>query len=239
MLMANASMTSLSKNLGLRQYRDYFHETGLFDEVVFILDCCRDSARGKTTNAPEFEAKPVAGRVPHVVDFIVLAAAYGEKAFAPLDETLGERRGILTTAVLEALNGDLRALDPKGRVTTATLQVFVKERVKDLATDEKLKQDPEIPQNPNLVLHEVDLNKIKRLKVHIIAPANLATGELIVRDGDWGEIARRSVEQAREAAPWEMDLLPITRYVVEHSDSDVSRVLDPAKAKQEPHVFRL
>jgi hypothetical protein len=239
MLMANASMTSLSKNLGLRQYRDYFHETGLFDEVVFILDCCRDSARGKTTNAPEFEAKPVTGRVPHVVDFIVLAAAYGEKAFAPLDEALGERRGILTTAVLEALRGDLRALDPRGRVTTATLQDFVKGRVKDLATDEKLKQDPEIPQNPNLVLHEVDLSRIKRLKVHIIAPASLTTGELIVRDADWGEIARRNVEQAREGAPWEMDLLPITRYVVEHSDSDVSRVLDPAKAKQEPHVFRL
>ena len=69
-----------------------------------------------------------------------------------------------------------------------------------------------MPQYPNLVLHEVDLNKIKRLKVHIIAPANLTTGELIVRDGDWGEIARRKVEQAREAAPWEMDLLPITRY---------------------------
>jgi uncharacterized caspase-like protein len=239
MLMANASMSSLTKNIGLREYRDYFHETGLFDEVVFILDCCRDSARGKSTNPPGFEAQPAAGKAAHVVDFIVLAAAYGEKAFAPVDQVEGERRGILTTAVLEALRGDLRALDPKGRVTAATLQAFLKERVKALATDEKLKQDPEVPQNPNLVLHQVDLAKVKRLKVHVIAPARLTTGELIIREGtNDEEIARRAVDQAREAQPWEIDLLPITRYVIEHSDSDENRLFDPAKAKEEPHVLR-
>lgn len=240
MLMASASMNSLSRNIGLRKYRDYFHETGLFDEVIYILDCCRDSARGKTTNPPEFDANPVTGRAPHVVDFVVLAAAYGEKAFAPIDQTAGERRGILTAAVLEALKGDLRALDPKGRITTATLQVFVSARVKDLADDEKLKQDPEIPLNANLVIRQMDLARIPRLKVHIIAPDRLTTGDLIIRDGTTDEeVARRSVDQARAAAPWEFLALPITRYSIEHSDSDASGFINPAKAKQEPHVIQL
>ena len=47
-----------------------------------------------------------------MTDFLVLAAAYGEQAFAPVDVVDGERRGILTKAVLEALNGAPQALDP-------------------------------------------------------------------------------------------------------------------------------
>ena len=33
-------------------------------------------------------------------------------------------------------------------------------------------------------------------------------------------------------------LVEYTRYVIEHSDSDENRLLDPAKAKEEPHVLR-
>ena len=239
MLMANAAPDSLGKNLGLRECRHYLHETGFFDEVVFIIDCCRDSTKEASTNAPDFKIQAAIGKAAQIVDFVVLAAAYGAQAFAPVDPAHGERRGILTKALLEALRGDLRALDPKGRVTAATLQVFLKARVKVLATDEKLKQDPEIPQNPDLVLHQVDLNKIKRLKVHVIAPARLTTGDLIIREGtNFEEIARQNVDEAREAQPWEIDLLPITRYVIEHSDSDENRLLDPAKAKEEPFVVR-
>jgi uncharacterized caspase-like protein len=241
MLMANASMNALQKNIGLREFRDYFHERGLFDEVVFILDCCRDSARGKATNGPGFDDfSPVPDRVAHVVDFVVLGAAYGEKAFAPIDQANGERRGILTRAILEALRGDLRALDPKGRVTAATLKGFIRDRVPTLADDDKLKQAPEVPQDADLVLHQVDLNTIKRAQVHVIASAALATGDLVLLDGtDNTELDRISVDKAREANPWQIQILPITRYIVEHSDSDNNRLIDPAKIKAEPHVVRL
>lgn len=239
MLMATASMKSLTQNIGLREYRDYFHERGLFDEVVYILDCCRDSARGRRTNPPGFDdLTPVTGKAPQIVDFIVLGAAYGEQAFAPVDVIDNERRGILTKAVLQALRGDLKALDPKGRVTAATLQVFVKARVKDLADDEKLKQEPEIPHNPDLVLREFDLDVLPRVTVHIVAdPA--VTGELIVREGtNREEIGRRDAANAREATPWEIELLPVTRYEVENPNSDRTMVLDPSTAKQQPYVFR-
>jgi hypothetical protein len=243
MLMANASMSSLSLNIGLQGYRHYFHERGLFDEVVFILDCCRDNALDKRTSPPGFDdLTPVAGKAPKIVDFIALAAGYGEKAFAPVDAVDGERRGILTKAALEALRGDIGAFDAKGRVTARTFKTFVKSRVKALADkiqDEKLKQDPEIDDHDDegLVLHQIDLDKLPKVKVHIIAePA--VTGELIVRDAtDDHEIIRRDVAQARDAAPWDIDLLPL-RYTVENSVSGKGVVLDLTKPRQQPYVFR-
>jgi uncharacterized caspase-like protein len=241
MVMANASMDTLPHmNIGLREYRHYFHETGLFDEVVFILDCCRDNARDENTNGPQWPPKPVAGKAAQVVDFVALAAGYGEKAFAPVDQIDGERRGILTKALLEALRGDLRAIDPKGRVTAATLKTFLTARVNELAKGENLKQEAKITDDPNLVLHQVDVTKVTRLKVHIIATARLTAGELIVREGtNREEIARRKVDEAREAQPWEIDLLPITRYDIEHSDSDANAFLNPDNVKKEPHVIRV
>ena len=241
MLMAGADMETLARNIGLRDYRHYFHETGLFDEVVFIVDCCRDNALDERTSPPIFKIKPVEGRAARVVDFVALAAGYGEQAFAPVSVINGERRGILTTAVLEALRGDPRAIDPSGRITAATLQMYVKDRVKAIALDDKLKQDPELPQDPNpdMVFRVIDTTTLKKLRVHIIAPPAL-TGELIVRDArDLSKIVgRRPVAQAQEDNPWEIDLLPITRYEIENPDSDKTEVLDPDKAKGEPYVFR-
>jgi uncharacterized caspase-like protein len=243
MLMASASMDTLRMNIGLRDYRDFFHETGFFDEVIFIVDCCRDNARGEPTAPPVFKANPAADRRPRIVDFVALAAGYGEKAFAPVSVVDGERRGILTRALLEALNGDPRALDPSGRVTGATLQNYLKDRVKEIADDDKLKQEPELPQSPNpdLVFRTVDPARLDMLRVHIIAPSGL-TGELIVRDGrDITQVVgRRPVSQAQAESPWEIDIERITRYEVENPDSDRTVILDPAKAKkgEDPYVFR-
>jgi uncharacterized caspase-like protein len=103
MLMANAAMKRLY-NIGLRPYRNYFHESKRFDEVVFILDCCRDRDFSRETMAPGFDKDPAPdGR--RVVDFVLMATAYGEKAFAPVDKPTNERRGLLTKAVLEGLRG--------------------------------------------------------------------------------------------------------------------------------------
>jgi uncharacterized caspase-like protein len=242
MLMASASMDMLKANIGLRDYRDYLHERGLFDEVIYIIDCCRDNARGEPTGAPIFNAPvPVANKAAKIADFVVLAAGYGEKAFAPVSQIDGERRGILTKAILEALRGDPKALDANGRVTAASVQVYLKERVKAIATDAKLGQEPEMPQdlNPNIVFRVVPQATIKKLKVQIISAPAL-TGELIIRDArDLTQIvAREPVAHATEAAPWEIELQPNTRYEVENPDSDRTMILDPAKAKAEPYVWR-
>jgi uncharacterized caspase-like protein len=242
MLMAVASMNSLTKNIGLRAYRDYFHETGLFDEVVYFVDCCRDHTRGVTTSPPGFSpVAAVTGRAEKVVDFVALAAGYGDQAFAPVTDLDGERRGILTTALLEALKGHPKAVDAQARITAASLQIYLKERVKAIGVDEKLKQEPEMPQdlNPNLVFRQVDVATLPKLTAHIVA-VTASAGDLILRDArDLTKVvAQQPVAAATEASPWVIKLLPHTRYEIENPDSDRTMVLDPAKAKEDPFVFK-
>jgi len=67
-------------------------------------------------------------------------------------------------------------------------------------------------------------------------------GDLILRHGtDRHEMGRRLAEQASADGPnvWEV-MLPVgSRYEVEIVDSDISVVIDPAKAKGDPYVYRL
>jgi len=231
MLMADAAMQRLKSNLGLRHYRTYFHNTGLFDEVVFILDCCRDILSAPT-GEPTFTPGSAVPLGP-VEDFVVLAAPYGEKAFEPTSTTVGERRGLLTRAVLEALCQPELA-DVQGRFTAFTLREHVLKRVLELATEEKLRQKPQISALPNneMVFGTVPIVK---LRVRVMLPSGL-TGELVLRHGtDRSEIKRHPANQS----PWELELARNSRYEIEHTDSDLAVILDPRKAKDDPYVYKL
>jgi hypothetical protein len=238
MLMANAAMKSLTENIGLRPYRDYFHETKHFDQVVFFLDCCRDRDFNDETMAPSFEKTAVLGG-KRVVDYVIMATAYGNKAFAPVDQPTNERRGLLTKALLEGLRGAPRAVDADGRITATSLREYLRERVPALAKDDHVEQEAEIPGLPNeeIVFRQLDPATLKRLRVHIVVPPVLS-GEMILRDGRRQEIGRRKADDARAGNPWQVDLLVNGRYELEHTDSDLAVVIDPAKAKKEPYVFQ-
>jgi len=230
MLMADAAMQRLKNNIGLRPYLDYFHKTGFFDQVVFFLDCCRDIISVPTAE-PAFTPEIMAPLGP-VEDFVVLAAAYGEKAFEPTSADVGERRGLLTKAILEGLrNPDLA--DEQGRLTAFTLREHVMKKVPELATEEKLRQKPNIPRLPNeeMIFSTVP---IVSLKVQIVVPSGL-TGELVLFHGtDRREIDRHSADQS----PWVKDLPRNSRYEIEHTASGLSVILDPRKAKDDPYVFK-
>lgn len=237
MLMADAAMERLESNIGLRHYLVFFHDLELFDQVVFILDCCRDPMRGASTAKPVFTLQPPAGGVPRVERYVVLAAAYGEKAFEPRSQG-GERRGVLTSALMEALQGS--AANARGEVTATSLREYLKVRVPEIASEANLKQGPEIPYLPDLVLCTVPPARLPRVRVRILVPNGL-TGEMILRDGtDLAEIGRRSArDAASDRPPWEVDLVLNSRYQVEHTDSAMVMVLDPRKFKDGNHVYRI
>jgi uncharacterized caspase-like protein len=239
MLMANAAMNRLKYNIGLRPYRDYFHESRRFDEVVFVLDCCRDRDFSRDTMAPGFDKDP-APDGKRVVDFVLMASAYGEKAFAPVDKPTNERRGLLTKAVLEGLRGAPRAFDAEGRITSSSLREYVLERVKALAKDDSVMQEAEITlPSAEIVLRQTDPAKLKRVRVHFVAPLEI-NGEIILRDGTRrDEIERRDANLARADNPWSVDLLASSRYELEHAQSDLSVIIDPGKAQKEPYVIQL
>lgn len=240
MLMADAALDSLNNNIGLRPYRRLLRERGPFDEVVFILDCCRDNFKHGKSGEPEFtlDAKTP---TPNVADFIVLAAAYGEGAFERNGGATGEPRGVLTQVLLEALRGERpEAIDDLNRVTAFTLRSHLPKRVKELATDEKLRQEPEIPALPSsdLVFCTVDDAKIKTCTVNVIAPKGLK-GDLVLLDGNSNERDRRAAQSCTQATPWVIPLpLHYSSYVITHTESEAELMFNPSRAKKDPYVLQ-
>lgn len=239
MLMADAAMDSLA-NVGLRPYRKLFFDRGPFDEVVFILDCCRDNNKKRKTGEPEFTLDPKTP-LPKVSDFVVLAAAYGEKAFERDGDATGERRGVFTRALLDALNGKYpEVIDNQNRITTATVSQFVAARMKQLTTDEKLRQDPQflsVP-NPEIVFCTIDPALIPSRTMRIVAPNGLQ-GELILQDAAGNEVRRNSANLSTNDQPWEFPLpLRNGNYVIIHTESDAELLLNPTRGKKDPYVLR-
>lgn len=241
MLLADAyEPTHLGSNVGLREYRYFFRQHLLFDEVVFILDCCRDE-RQAPTRGPDFDLA-VNGAGSKFTDYVVLAAIYGEKAWQPVDSQTGERRGLLTKAVLEGLEG--AAADGLGRVTYITLGDYVKARVPKLAeelrTDVQVGQTPQIDAlatNVGLVLATIPADRLDRVRVRIVAPATLAGNLLLCEGVDRREIDRRPAAQATAATPWEVSLVRNRVYEVKSDAKGISQSLDTS-ALQPDQVFQ-
>ena len=249
MLMANAAMERLNSNVGLNPYRHFFRDWGFFDEVIFILDCCRDEFVTVTqTTGPTFTLGQISGPRPQVNDFIVMAAPHGEKAFDAADERQ-VRRGLLTQALLKAFT-DSEAADPLGRITAASLQAYITKSVPKLAgnvidpkTKQPLKQEPEVdPPQKEIVFGNLPPGAVEKLMVRIIAPPGM-DGFIELRGSDFSLIrSRRAVDVTIEKPPWEERLIRQKWYALTNSDSPPGTppiIIDLREVKNDPHVITL
>ncbi|THU41173.1 caspase family protein [Niastella caeni] len=145
MLMGNASPFELKNNIGLRNYRNFLLQWGFFDEIIFILDCCRDPIRHAETGIPSFTLPEnmIPNPPPKVTHYTILACPYGEKSFmVPQKPGDPEKRGILSTAIFEGLM-NRQATDASGDVTINSLMDYLHTRVPQLAGDNRINQQPE------------------------------------------------------------------------------------------------
>lgn len=235
MLLANAAMDGLDKNVGLQPCLKMFHETGFFDEVVFIVDCCRGDPRYEVPTRGLFTF-PKADPPPRVYHCAVLAGLWGENAYAISDGPAEERRGILTKAVLEGLNGAPDALDKSGRVTSFTLRDYVYKRVAELTEKMRLGQEPEVDSPQELVFAT---RSVPTVEVRIQAPLRV-DGTLVLHDDRGAEIERRLTREATAANPWAVTLLYNARYIIRYDGSDAPPfVLEPKSLKRDPRVFKV
>lgn len=241
MLMIDASETTLNNNIGLWQYRQFFKNHHIFDEVIFIIDCCRDPIQSFT--GLELHGLPftLPNTQSEVLDYVVMAAAYGEKAYAVASQDKGQRRGLLTRAILEGLE---KATDGVGRVTSSSLRAYVLERVPDLVeelkgVDKKLKnQVPEIVAlpHPPIVFTTISADQTPKLKVQVIAGPG-KKGDLILYDGGARQLDKLAAKDATDNQPWELELDRNSLvYVLEHSSSKRQIPILPKTVTQEPHV---
>jgi len=239
MLMANAAMQRLKYNVGLRELRTFVRQSEAFDEVVFILDCCRDPMGGIKTFGPGIDLlEPRPG--VDVRDVVVMAAKYGEKAFEPLDKETGERRGILTEAILEGLTKP-DAADGLGRFTASSLFKYVADRVRQLGTDAKLQQMPEVEDrtpDKELVFSTIPQSELNWVKVRISASPSLQ-GELVLMDDKFQPIASKPATGLSKQNPWEVTLLRNRWYSLTHKLAGVSSPPKTLILDQVPNPYEL
>lgn len=244
MLMANAAMERLNSNVGLSPYRHFFRDWGFFDEVIFILDCCRDEfVSVPQTTAPTFTFGEANQPRPRVNDFIVMAAAHGEKAFQALDEETRTRRGLLTEALLEALN-KAEGADVLGRFTDTSLREYIIRRVPELAgividpkTNEPLKQEPEVqaPQK-DIILAQLPPHKVERITVRIVASPG-TNGVIELRGSDWKVIeSRRAIDVTIEEPPWEHAFIR-QKWIALTTSTSAPKIIDLRQVTDDPYVI--
>lgn len=257
LLMANAGPNALNANIGLNLYRRYFRDHPHFNEIVYILDCCRDPApatKGTAMVPPRFTA-PVADDLEDIQDFVIMGAAYRGRAWQGTSAVVGKRRGILTTALLEGLGG--MAADAQGNVTADSLRDFLHERVRTLTEDMNMEQSPAIdrphgtspfvfcsfptaPIEPTPVVPpEVPpmTPSVAPPTVPIAIKTAGLKGELIVRHGDFTELMRLNLETTKGKV-WRFDLPAGSRYAIQHMPSNRFFPFDPKEQNGKAIVLK-
>lgn len=220
MLMADAALDRLVSNIGLRNFRHYFRAAAAFNEVIFILDCCRDPMGNIQTFGPGFDLpEGVRAAADAVQDFVVLAAVYGAKAFEARKGITSERRGLLTSVLLEALEVP-EATDALGRFTAATVRDYLRTRLPELARQTTTrKQDPSFDPDPlgEIVFATIPEDRLPRVRVRIVAPPGLG-GDLVLTDRGKTEVERRRAADAVQGRPaWEVSLVRNRYYMLASS----------------------
>ena len=146
LLLANASNEMLLRNIGAAPYRKFLQEAALFDELIFIFDCCRDYQNlSALAQPPSLTPLPRSPASVNVKLFVALGTEYGQSSFAPND---GAERSFFTKFLIEGLSS---ARNADGSVTAQSLQSYVKPRVTAEAQLHGKIQVPEISTNPDIV----------------------------------------------------------------------------------------
>lgn len=230
LLMANASIKRLGYSLGLLPYRLFFRDSEAFDEIVFILDCCRDPHGGVDPLKPGFSDYK-RGNGTRIQDLVILGAMYGEESYQPLITGTKERRGLLTQAVLEGLQQPELA-DGLGRFTSSSLSYYLKSRVPQLANEADVDQTPNIDASQlrkEIVFSTIPTSKLKIVPVQIIAPPGL-NGDLVLFDTFNNELVRQPVQNSVAPNGWTINLVQNRWYQVR---------LEPGPPNPKPNLIDL
>ncbi|KAA2239868.1 hypothetical protein F0L74_27160 [Chitinophaga agrisoli] len=135
------------------EYKDGFINTGLFHEVIFILDCCRQYDFLTETKKPGFNYKTkVEGRhAGNTKVFIAYSTRYGKLSYEINEKDddnndLDKHHGAFTTFLLEGLKGDADE-DGDGKINAKDLQTYIHRNFSSYATSRNKVQDADTDMN--------------------------------------------------------------------------------------------
>lgn len=122
LLMANAGTGYMGYHIPGRRYALWFIAAALFDEVILLMDCCRDDYPFVPVSPPPWEERhsEAAYKVRHLYGF---ATDWSRKSRERTIPDVGEVRGLFTWSLLKGLKGDAR--DEQGCITGLGLKKYI------------------------------------------------------------------------------------------------------------------
>lgn len=199
LLMANAGRKRTGHHISGLPYAAWFRAAAFFEEVVLLMDCCRENfARAPLRLPPWTEIRSDADP-PFFYGFATkVFGAAREKTVveAAGGAEVARTRGVFTVALLAGLRGGAR--DACGRVTCASLEAYVSQYLPRLL-------DPGQAQEPRFLydkMRELVLVEPEPLPVNVEVrvDARHAGRRVSILDGSLAEVAHRAVA-AGEAWP--------------------------------------
>lgn len=198
LLMANAAKGRTGYHIPGRPYANWFRSARFFDEIVLIMDCCRENYQRAPLHLPPYE--PINSDPParHLYAF---ATEWSRTARERLWPQINQVRGLFTMAVLAGLRGGAKS-DGAGKITSEALEAFVFNFLQ--ANDDSIER-----QEPNF-----EYNKMKQVvfdwtlptsfRLRVTPPGSNAGTPVELRDG-----ALQSVPGMKtDANTWEWVLPP-------------------------------
>lgn len=120
LLAVNAAPKRTGHHLAGRLVANWFRKAAFFEEIVLIMDCCRENYPRINARLPPWE--DINGRRP--VRFLyAYGTQYGQASREGLDPETNQVRGLFTLALLAGLRSADR--DASGRLRTSALEGFV------------------------------------------------------------------------------------------------------------------
>lgn len=129
-----------------RRYANLFRGRAVFEEVVLVMDCCRDFDGELPPPVFPFKRKLDTGGASKVKRFYAYATGFSKAARER--EFGGKVSGVFSHVLLAGLNGG--AIDGDGRITGPSLERYLRKKLKD-ALPPGVDQLPDIRCDPDLV----------------------------------------------------------------------------------------
>jgi hypothetical protein len=192
--MANAGLGRLGYHIPGRLYARWFITAAFFDEVVLLMDCCRDDYPRARMYTPPWEEirTPRAAEVRYLYAFATeWSRKSREKLFPEGNEE--QVQGLFTRSILAGLSGQAR--DEQARITTASLKKFVLNHLPGLLEKDE-RQEPKFEFNDEIVfLENLPLMRTqvriafqqpdKDGQVVLFGPTRQFLGQHSAQDGTW------------------------------------------------------
>jgi hypothetical protein len=184
LFMANAANDTLGFSMGADSYRNSLRAKAPFDEIVFILDCCRNVIEGAVPGVSPFTGGAPSSRAPSVKHLVCFGTGFGAQSWQVSGRTADESRGIFTETLLEGLKG--QAADASGNVTAASLEDYVKPIVNAKAKKLGLEQIPEFDGSYKDIIF---VQGAQRTVVPVVIEVPQGwNGTMILRDGKLAKV---------------------------------------------------